>query len=107
MSAIAPCLEFLGGSSIKTHYYPALLRQYGEINGPYLLQTDGCGSIAKGVQDFNALMGREAIRILFRGRGENDPYVTQRRGEPGGQATPSQRNVMDPKLYCTSLQGLH
>ena len=30
-----------GGSSLKYHYYPALQRRWGNINGPYILQTDG------------------------------------------------------------------
>ena len=59
-----------GGSSIRQHYYPALQRQWGNISGPYILQTDMCTSFAKGVADFNAFMGREAIRLLFRGRGQ-------------------------------------
>ena len=35
-----------------------------------------CKSLERGVKDFNASMGREAIRIIFRGRGQNDPQVT-------------------------------
>ena len=55
-----------GGSSIRNHYYPALQRRWGNINGPYILQTDMCTSFAKGVADFNAFMGREAVRLLLK-----------------------------------------
>ena len=77
-----------GGSSIRQHYYPALQRQWGNISGPYILQTDMCTSFAKGVADFNAFMGREAVRLLFRGRGPKDPQVTE--GEGGGSRYPGE-----------------
>ena len=59
--------------SLKKHFYPALRRKYGEITGPYVLQTDQCRCIGKGVDDFNEEMGFEAVRLIFRGRDENDP----------------------------------
>ena len=58
---------------IKRYFYPALRRKYGEIAGPYVVQTDQCRCIAKGFDDFNAEMGFEAVRVIFRGRDENDP----------------------------------
>ena len=85
-----------GGSSIRQHYYPALQRQWGNISGPYLLQTDMCTSFAKGVADFNAFMGREAIRLLFRGRGPKDPVVTE--GRAGIQIPRGRRVSTDSGL---------
>ena len=49
------------------------MRQYGEIEGPYVLQMDACKCLANGVDRFNEYMGREAIRVIFRGRDEEDP----------------------------------
>ena len=49
------------------------MRQYGEIEGPYVLQMDACKCLANGVDRFNDFMGREAIRVIFRGRDEEDP----------------------------------
>ena len=63
---------------MRDNFYPALVRQYGEIAGPYVIQTDGCQSINGGVRRFNAHMGYEALRIIFRGKDENDPRVRQR-----------------------------
>ena len=85
-----------GGSSIRQHYYPALQRQWGNISGPYILQTDMCTSFAKGVADFNAFMGREAIRLLFRGRGPKDPVVTE--GRAGIQIPRGRRVSADSGL---------
>ena len=92
-----------GGSSIRQHYYPALQRQWGNISGPYILQTDMCASFAKGVADFNAFMGREAIRLLFRGRGPKDPVVTEGRAGiqiPRGGKT-SQHRLGTRSRICT------
>ena len=66
---------------ITKYFYPALQRKYGEITGPYIVQTDQCKCIGKGFDDFNAEMGFEAIRVVFRGRDENDPKA--REGEQG------------------------
>ena len=49
------------------------MRQYGEIEGPYVLQMDACKCLANGVDRFNEYMGREAIRVIFRGRDDEDP----------------------------------
>ena len=57
----------------KNNFWPALVRQYGEIEGPYVLQMDACKCLANGVDRFNDFMGREAIRVIFRGRDEEDP----------------------------------
>ena len=57
----------------KNYFWPALVRQYGEIEGPYVLQMDACKCLANGVDRFNEYMGREAIRVIFRGRDEEDP----------------------------------
>ena len=57
----------------KNNFWPALVRQYGEIEGPYVLQMDACKCLANGVDRFNEYMGREAIRVIFRGRDEEDP----------------------------------
>ena len=57
----------------KNYFWPALVRQYGEIEGPYVLQMDACKCLANGVDRFNDFMGREAIRVIFRGRDEEDP----------------------------------
>ena len=38
---------------MKNNYFPALVKQYGEIEGPYVLQTDMCSSINGGVRRFN------------------------------------------------------
>ena len=57
----------------KNYFWPALVRQYGEIEGPYVLQMDACKCLANGVDRFNDYMGREAIRVIFRGRDEEDP----------------------------------
>ena len=58
---------------LKNNFWPALVRQYGEIEGPYVLQMDACRCLANGVDRFNAEMGREAVRVIFRGRDEEDP----------------------------------
>ena len=63
---------------MRDNFWPALVRQYGEIAGPYVIQTDGCASINGGVRRFNEHMGYEALRIIFRGQDENDPRVRQR-----------------------------
>ena len=60
---------------MKKYFYPALVRRYGVISGPYVVQCDGCKCIAKGFEQFNEEMGYEAIRVIFRGRDENDPKV--------------------------------
>ena len=38
---------------MRDNFWPALVRQYGEIAGPYVIQTDGCASINGGVHRFN------------------------------------------------------
>ena len=64
--------------SMKHRFLPALQRKYGEISGPYVVQTDQCRCIAKGIKDFNAELGYEAIRVIFRGRDEEDPQARGR-----------------------------
>ena len=65
----------------KRRFYPALQRKYGEISGPYVVQADQCKCIGKGVDLFNAEMGFQAIRLIFRRGDAEDPKA---RGERAG-----------------------
>ena len=56
-------------------FLPALRRQYGPVAGPYVIQQDFCPALDKGVKLCNEELGREALRVIFRGRGPNDPIV--------------------------------
>ena len=80
----------------KNYFWPALVRQYGEIEGPYVLQMDACKCLANGVDRFNDFMGREAIRVIFRGRDEEDPKA-RCAGRPWREG---QRPSRVPKRDC-------
>ena len=62
----------------KRRFYPALQRKYGEISGPYVVQADQCKCIGKGVDLFNAEMGFQAIRLIFRRGDAEDPKARGR-----------------------------
>jgi len=81
---VLSCVEYMKMNAttahgiVKKYFYPALVRRYGVISGPYVVQCDGCKCIAKGFERFNEEMGYEAIRVIFRGRDENDPKAPGR-----------------------------
>ena len=87
---------------MRDNFYPALVRQYGEIAGPYVIQTDGCQSINGGVRRFNAHMGYEALRIIFRGKDENDPRVRQRGCGGWGVSSSSTRKAAARGRVCSA-----
>ena len=59
------------------HLVPALERQYPGVNR-FKIQTDMCGSFAKGVRLANQHYGYDKLEMMFRGQDERNPQVPPR-----------------------------